>query len=146
MSKLEKADSSFLNGFNCSQSIFSSYSEDFGLDRKTALRISTGFGAGMGYLAKTCGAVSGAIMVIGLKYGRDTLEDIEAKEKAYNLVREFVKRFIDAKGSILCKKLLKADISTNEGKQYAIDNNLFREICPDLVKKSVEILDQILNE
>jgi len=69
MSRVEEAVSCFADGFSCSQSIVSTYGTEFGVDREKALKISTGFGGGMGRLGGTCGAVTGAIMVIGLKYG-----------------------------------------------------------------------------
>lgn len=144
MSRVEEAVSCFADGFSCSQSIVSTYGNEFGLDREKALKISTGFGGGMGRLGGTCGAVTGAIMVIGLKYGRATIEDMGSKEKTYELVREFVDRFKEINGSTSCNKLLDCDINTPEGTRHAMGNNLFKTLCPDFVRTSAEILEKLL--
>ncbi|MBA7619010.1 hypothetical protein ES703_26342 [subsurface metagenome] len=83
MSRIEKVVSSFKGNFNCAQSVFSSYAPQYGLDRDTALRLATGFGGGMGLMQNTCGAVSGAFMVIGLRYGMGINDDKDAREKTY---------------------------------------------------------------
>jgi len=101
MNRVEHAVSSFKEGFNCSQAVLSTYGPQFGLNRESALKVSGAFGAGMGRLGETCGAVTGAFMVIGLKYGSTRAEDKETKERAYSLVRDFVKKFKARNGSIL---------------------------------------------
>jgi C_GCAxxG_C_C family probable redox protein len=70
MDKVDSAVSSFKEGFNCSQSVFSTYSRLFGLNHEVALKIAQGFGGGFARMGQTCGAVTGAFMVIGLKYGK----------------------------------------------------------------------------
>jgi len=144
MNKIDEAMSCFMNGFNCSQSILSTYCSKFGLDPKIALKLSTGFGSGMGGLAKICGAVTGSFMVIGLKHGRENIEDIEAKERTYDKVQDFVKQFENIYGSIICKELIGYDISTLEGKKLAQDQNLFKEKCPKFVQEAAKILEHIL--
>lgn len=84
-SKVNEAVKCFSSGFNCSQAILSTYCEQFGLDKKTAIKLSCGLGAGMGRLGKTCGAVTGAYLLIGLMYGEET-------EKTYQVVQEFEKK------------------------------------------------------
>jgi C_GCAxxG_C_C family probable redox protein len=110
MDKVEFAVSSFKEGFNCSQSVFSTYSKLFDINHEVALRIAQGFGGGFARMGQTCGAVTGAFMVIGLKYGKVKAEDEEAKERTYEIVREFVKRFKSLNGSIVCKDLLGYDL------------------------------------
>jgi len=144
MSRVEEAVSCFADGFSCSQAIISTYGTEFGLDREKALKIATGFGGGMGRLGGTCGAVTGAIMVIGLKYGRTKIEDMESKEKTYELVREYVDDFKRINGSTTCNKLLDCDINTLEGIRHAKDNNLFKTLCPEYVRSSAEILEKLL--
>ena len=78
--KPEQAVNNFREGSNCSQAVISVYAEQLGLSRKTALKIAQGFGGGMGRMTKTCGAVTGAFMVLGLKYGNADIHDKEAKE------------------------------------------------------------------
>ncbi|MFW9821667.1 MAG: C-GCAxxG-C-C family protein [Candidatus Thorarchaeota archaeon] len=144
MSKIMKAASYFADGFSCSQAILATYGPDYGLDKELAFKLATGFGGGIGRLGKTCGAVSGAIMVIGLKYGRSKIDDLESKDKTYELVQKFIEKFTKINGSTACSKLLNCDISTKEGIRYAQENNLFKTLCPEFVKSSAEILEEIL--
>lgn len=142
--KVEQAVSCFKEGFSCSQAVFSTYAPQLGLDREAALKVAGPFGGGMGGMGHTCGAVTGAFMVIGLKYARLRADDIETKEQAYNLVKEFARRFTSRNGSVMCRELLDQDISTPEGRLIATDKGLFTTICPRLVQDAAEIIEQIL--
>ena len=144
--KSEQAVRKFRKGFNCSQAVLSVYAEEFGLCRETALKIACGFGGGMGRMALTCGAVTGAFMVIGLKYGNVDANEKEIKEKTYGLVREFARRFEKRNGSSICRELLGCDISEPEGLRSAKENGLFTSVCPGLVREAVEILEEMMNE
>ena len=143
-SKAEEAVACFEKGFVCSQAVFATYAESLGLNSEIALPIADAFGAGMGGMAETCGAVTGAFMVIGLKYGRVHTEDSEAKEKTRRLIKEFVKRFKDRNGSIICKTLLDVDISTDEGMKTANEKGLFDSHCAKFVRDAAEILENLL--
>jgi len=143
-SKVEQAVSYFQDGFNCSQSILASYCTEFGLNQNIALKLATGFGGGMGRLGKTCGAVSGALMVIGLKYGRDKIEDNTLKEKTYTIVQKFINKFIKLNKSISCNELLDCNINTLDGLNSAKEKNLFSTLCPDFVRTSAEIIEKLL--
>jgi len=145
MSKIEQAVSLFIKGFSCGQAILSTYGPEFGLEREVALKAGTGFGGGMGRLGKTCGAVTSAIVVISLKYGSNKIEDQQAKNKTYRLVKRFIKRFKAVNGSIICNELLDCDLTTSEGFKKVIENKLLKTICPNLVRSSCEILEQLLN-
>lgn len=146
MSKTEEAVSCFLkNGFNCSQSVFSTYSDQLGLDRETALKISCPYGGGMARMACTCGAVTGAYMLIGLKHGKYLEEDNEAKELTYRLVHEYNEKFKELHGSTLCRDLLDCDISTTEGSAYAGKNNLYNTLCTKYVHDSAKIIEEMLD-
>lgn len=142
--QVEQAESYFKEGFSCSQAVFATYSGQLGLDSEMALKIAGAFGGGMGHIGETCGAVTGALMVIGLKYGKTRAEDNMAKEKTYALVQEFTKRFKAAHGSISCKGLLPYDISNPEGMQQAREAGVFKTACPQFVKSAVEIIEAIL--
>lgn len=140
MTKTEEAVACFKQGMSCSQAILSTYGQELGIDKKTALMISAPFGGGMARMGETCGAVTGAFMVLGLKYatGKD------AKEKLYALINEFAKRFAAQNCSIRCKELLGYDMSTPEGMKAIKENKLFETICPKLVQDAAEILEEIL--
>lgn len=140
----ERSVALFNEGYCCSQAVFIPYAEQWGLDREPFLKITDAFGGGIGGMASICGAVSGAIMVIGLKYGRTRPDDNEAKQKTRTLVKEFVKQFKYRNGSFECKKLLGADISTAKGMALANAKGLFDSKCPKLVEDAVDILDGIL--
>jgi C_GCAxxG_C_C family probable redox protein len=142
--RVNKAVDCFKSGFSCSQAVFSAYAEELGLDKDVALKISGTFGGGMAGMAETCGAVTGAFMVIGLKYGKIKPEDEEAKRKAYSLVKVFVKKFKAKNSSIVCRELLGCDISTPEGIQTFKDKNFINSICPKFVESAAEILEEIL--
>lgn len=105
MMKADKAEECFRSGFSCSQSVLSVYSEEFGIDRELALRLSCGFGAGVGRTGNICGAVSGAVLVIGLKYGRVNPSDYPSRDKTYALVQQFIAEFRARHGSINCTEL-----------------------------------------
>ena len=144
MNRIETAVSCFLQGFLCSQAVLSAFSPDLGLPRDTSLRLAASFGAGMGRMGLTCGAVTGALMVLGLKYGQSDLEDKEAREENYEKVREFVELFRVRHGSIRCRDLLDCDINAPGGIEYARKNNLFTTLCPGYVRDAAEILVSLL--
>jgi C_GCAxxG_C_C family probable redox protein len=145
MSVVEDAVSAFDEGFSCSQSVFSAFAPELGLDRETALKVATAFGGGMGHRGDTCGAVTGAFMAIGLKHGRLRPEDEETRDQAYSLVERFVREFEARHGSIVCRELLGYDISTPEGMQSAQEKNLPATRCPHFVRDAAEILQQMLS-
>jgi len=143
MTNSEHAKATFKEGFSCSQAVLAAYCEQFGLDTKQAYKISSGFGGGM-HLDQTCGAVTGAIMVIGLKYGRTRADDVEAKMKTAKMVAEFAKKFKARHGSISCTELIGCNISTLEGFEEAKKKDLFKQVCPKYVISAAEILDEML--
>ena len=144
MKRIEKAVSYFEGNCNCAQSVLCSFSQDYGLDEDKALKIASGFGGGMGRLGGTCGSVTGAFMVIGLKYGMGIEGNKEAKEKSYQIVRDFTNRFQEIFGSVICRELLNCEINTTEGMEYYEQNNFFEKKCLQYVKTSVKILEDLL--
>ena len=142
--RVDQAIACFRDDFNCAQSVFSTYAEQFGLDKQTALKVSCPFGGGMARLGATCGAVTGALMVIGLKHGKARPEDDDAKLKTYALTREFVERFKAKHGTIVCRELLGCDIGTEEGKRFFDENKYEETRCAKFVAGAVRILEEIL--
>jgi C_GCAxxG_C_C family probable redox protein len=124
--------------------VLAAVSEPLGLERETALKISQAFGGGMARMGLTCGAVTGAMLAIGLKHGRTRPEDEGAKEKTYSLVHDFVRQFRERHGSIVCRELLGVDLSTPQGHQRGVERGVFESLCPRLVADAVEILEGIL--
>ncbi len=144
MDKADRGVSSFKEGFNCSQSVLSTYSKLFGINHEVALKIAQAFGGGMARMGQTCGAVTGAFMVIGLKHGKVKAEDEEAKEQSYKIVREFVKRFKSLHGSIMCKDLLGYDLDNPEEREQIEEKQIRETRCPEFVKNAVGILEKLL--
>ena len=143
MSNGEKAVTNFQNGCNCAQAVVTAYAEETGLDKKHALAIATGFGGGIGRTQDVCGAVSGAIMILGLKYGSREGEGREKINATYSLTREFIGEFSKLKGTIKCKELLDGcNLSTEEGQAFFREHNL-REKCWEYVRHACEVLDGI---
>ena len=141
MKRVEEAVLCFGSGFNCSQAIISTYGKDHGLDSALALRIASGFGGGMGRQCKTCGAVTGAYMVLGLKYGYISAQDIDGKEKMYGLIREFARRFRERNQSTKCEDLLGVHLLTGDKERVTQQVKL---ICPKMIRDSAEILEELL--
>jgi C_GCAxxG_C_C family probable redox protein len=127
--------------FLCSQAILSTYCEDFGLYKESALKLSCGLGAGMGRLGHTCGAVTGAYLVIGLKHGKYLPEDNESKEKTFALVQEFERRFLERNPTTICRDILGVDLIHGD-KQTATER--VNERCPKVVQDAAEILEALL--
>ena len=141
MGNPEKAVQCFNSGFNCSQSILSVYGEQFGLSNEFALKIASGFGAGMGRHCETCGAVTGAYMAIGLKYGHTSSDDKDGKEKTYSMIREFARRFKERNQSTCCEDLLGTHMVKGDKEKAA---RRVKEVCPKMVRDAAEILEELL--
>jgi C_GCAxxG_C_C family probable redox protein len=144
MSKADEAETFFRNGCNCAQAVFSAYAADFGLERKWALSLAVGFGAGMGRTQDVCGAVSGAIMVLGLNSGFKEGDGREGINAAYVLVHSFIEEFEREKGTVKCLDLLSGcNLQSPEGQKQFREENL-RERCFSYVRTSCGILDKIM--
>jgi len=142
-SKVDDAVAYFSEGYNCSQSVLSAYCEEFGLDTETAQRVASGFGAGMGRLQETCGAVTGAFMVIGLKYGSYIKGDKAAKEQTYAMVQKFAELFEERNKTTKCADLIGADMRHGD---LAFAMERVKEICPKIVEDAAEILESLMIE
>ena len=138
MNSIEEAVQLFESGYVCSQAVFAAFSQDYGLSKEQALNIGACFGSGM-RKAEVCGACTGALMVLGLKYG-------ESKEKSNEVCVRFLDEFKKENGSFICRDLLDCDISTEDGVKYARDNNLFKELCPKMVESAAKITKDIVTE
>lgn len=138
----EKALSYFGDKFHCSQSVLAAYAEELGLTEEQALKVAYCFNSGM-RKGEVCGACSGALMVIGMKYGQSEKDDLVSRKKADQKTVEFLEKFKELNSSYLCNELLGCDIATAEGIQYALNNNRFTEICPKMVTSSVKILEEM---
>jgi C_GCAxxG_C_C family probable redox protein len=144
MGRTERAVNCFQKGFNCAQAVFSAYGPELGLDRKAAYRIAQAFGGGIARRGEICGAVTGAFLVLGLKYGRTRAKDEEAKERTYALVLDFIRKFEQAYGSLQCRELLGVDLSTPQGRKEAEKKKLHDTLCTKFIASAIEILEGLL--
>ena len=145
MGHVEKSLELFESKFNCAQAVFASFSKELGLDDKQALKIGGCFGSGM-RKGEVCGACTGALMVLGLKYGQSEVGDMESKLKSDDICVKFLEKFESLNGSYICNDLLNCDIRTKEGVEYAIENNLFTEVCPKMVESATLIVEELIDE
>lgn len=144
MKKSKEAKTLFEKGLNCSQSILFTYGKDFFKEDSSAFKLASVFGAGISYRGELCGAVSGALMIIGLDYGYSDLTMDVSKELVFKISKEFIETFEKQNSSVICNKLIGCDISTPEGLIFARQNGLFKKICPNLVENASEILESIM--
>lgn len=145
MSKKAIAATNFGSSLNCCQSVVGAYAEDCGLDRHMALKIGACFGGGM-KKGEVCGAVSGALMVLGLKKGYFLEDDTHGKERAALFTQLFIDRYENQQGAITCKEILGHDVSIPSEKAQAQMKGLFEEICPKAIDTAIDILEDILHE
>ena len=145
MSKAVRSVEHFLNGYACSQAILVSYGPHYGLDEFDALRVSSGFAAGM-RSGSVCGAVTGAYMVLGMHAADEDCDTGEGRAYVFGLVEAFNDRFKKKNGVLACRELLGCDICQENGLRFAKDQGLFKTKCPQLVRDAAEILEELLSD
>jgi C_GCAxxG_C_C family probable redox protein len=128
----------FSAGCNCAQAVLAAVAPELGVDQATALRLASGFGGGMGRLQKTCGVVTGSIMLLGLRYGMREASDQEAKKLCAEKVRELVAGFEARHGASDCRTLLGFDLRTPEGVARAHD------VCGTYVEDGARVVAKMV--
>lgn len=145
MTKPEKALEKHNANYNCAQAVFSVFAEDAGLTSEQAIKVSCGFGGGMGRQAETCGAVTGALMA--LSFLQCTGETTPAeKARIYAQVRRLFDEFRKQHGSTVCRELLGCDISTEAGMRQAKEQGVFTTRCPEFIRGATWIVERFLEE
>jgi C_GCAxxG_C_C family probable redox protein len=147
MNRNETARNYHERGYGCAQAVLASFASDFGLDEEHALKISTGFGSGMGRMCHVCGALTGGFMVIGLKYGKYHTEGTRygsETETTYKLVAELAEKFKERNGSMLCRELIGYDLSDPEQRAEVVKLGLFKSSCGKFIQDAVDILENDL--
>lgn len=145
MNHVNKAENYFNSNYNCSQAVFTTFATEMGLEEELALRVATQFGGGA-RKGEMCGAVSGALMVLGLKYGHCHEEDGEEKSRAYGIAEDFMNRFIAKNGTVVCRELLGYDVSKSEDMVKIKAQDLFHSVCPKMIQSAVMIVEEMLEE
>ncbi|HIE24985.1 MAG TPA: C_GCAxxG_C_C family protein [Anaerolineales bacterium] len=140
MEKSLKAKTRFEESFSCSQAVFSTLAPELGLNEETALKISSAFGGGISRHGEVCGAVTGALMSLGLKFGSTSPDDEEkVREASQKLMREFKEK----NGSLLCRELLGYHLIIPEEREQAKESGITRSLCPLLVQSATKLAEEI---
>jgi C_GCAxxG_C_C family probable redox protein len=142
---VERTAACFKEGLNCAQALLLTCGPQFGLDRVDTVRIAGAFGSGMG-MGETCGAVTGALMVIGMKHTKLNGSSLFSKDKTEEFTREFVARFKARNETSVCRELLGCKVSSFEGLKTAKKDKHFKKRCPTFVRDAAEILEEILGQ
>jgi C_GCAxxG_C_C family probable redox protein len=133
----------FSQHYNCAQSTFAPFAKRLGMDLDLAFKIATPFGGGMGHAGQICGAVSGALMAIGLARGI-TVYDRDQKYACYDLAKCFQTRFREVHHNLTCPGLLGYDIGNPQELALVREEGLFHSLCPQLVEDAARIAGEIL--
>jgi C_GCAxxG_C_C family probable redox protein len=145
MDKTEKALTYFRNSYNCSQSVLVSFGQELGLSEDECLKIATAFGGGMGRQQYTCGAVTGALMVLGLKYGKGLNDPEEKKKNTYRITKEFSDEFMRLNGSVNCLVLLDGlDMNNPDDNKKIVERNYYDIRCEKYVSDAIKILGKLM--
>lgn len=145
--QVKTAENLFLQGYNCSQSVLAAFSDEIGLDRETALKLSSSFGGGMGRMREVCGAVSAMFMIAGLKYGYNDPKDRNAKTEHYKLIQQLAAEFQKENGSIICRELLDLPKGPDCPAPEARTQNYYKKRpCVEIVKSAAKIMKHYMEE
>jgi C_GCAxxG_C_C family probable redox protein len=135
---VERAMQLFDSGLNCAQAVLAAEAPAHGLAEGQALLIATAFGGGMGRAGEVCGAITGALMLFGLREGAACYGNNEARDQLYERTRNFLNAFRKEYGSIYCRALLGMEISIPENRKAVQEKGLFKSLCPNLVRFASE--------
>ncbi len=147
MNKADLAAQYHEQGFGCAQSVLASYAGDFGLSEGLALRLATGFGSGMGRMCEVCGALTGAFMVIGMKYGKENTDGTRygaETETTYRLVAEAAEKFKQRNRSIYCRELIGHNLMDPAERAKVVELGLFKTTCRKCILDAMQILEETL--
>ena len=143
MNHVERAVDLFVEGYNCAQAVAAAFGDLTGLDEKTAAKMASCFGGGMGRMREVCGAVSGMLLVAGLLYGYDDPKATTEKRELYAQVQAMAGQFRQELGSIVCRDLLKNPPSdpnpTPRTEQFYKDRP-----CARMVATAARIMDEFI--
>lgn len=144
--RVEKAVELFKSGFNCSQAVFAAFAGDFGMDAETALKVSAGLGGGVGRSREICGAVCGASMVVGFRYGATSGEDTESKQKCYEVVQEIIAEFKKTNPTIICRELLALgdNVPTDPKPEARTEQYYKKRPCVQIVEDAARAVEKVL--
>jgi C_GCAxxG_C_C family probable redox protein len=138
----EVAVERFREGYNCAQSVLLTMFEHWNGKNELVPKVATAFGAGIGRCGSICGALTGGVLAISIKYGTNE-HSMQKRLKAYNIAKKFYEHFEVENGSVLCRELIGYDLSDPEQQEKARKADVFEEKCTAFVRKAVEILLEV---
>ena len=133
----------FMQGIDCSQVVAGRLADGLEMEESLLRKMSACFGGGM-QCGETCGAVTGALMVIGLKYGHSMNNDLKQKEIMREKTSEFKRLFAEKYESCMCRELLGHDISKEDEMEQVLEQGLLFDFCPCVVRDIIEILEKMI--
>lgn len=145
MNHIDKANLLFEQKYHCSQAVLGAFAEELGITEKQALKLGACFGGGM-CIGEVCGAVTGGLMALGLKYGESEIADLVSRKKANDVAVEMLERFKSENGSYICRDLLGYDIFDQEDIKIIIEKELFTNFCPKMVESATRIVEKLMND
>ena len=143
MTHTETALGLFAQQMHCSQAVLAAFAEELGITKEEAFRLGGAFGGGM-RKGEVCGACTGALMAIGLRYGQTVIGDTEAKQRCDQKTVAFLNTFQAENGSCLCRDLLGYNLSSDMQRDAARAAGVFGKVCPQIICSAVEILETLL--
>jgi C_GCAxxG_C_C family probable redox protein len=143
MNRSEQAKELFLSGYNCAQSILLSFADDLKFSKELAQKMAAGFGGGMGKRQETCGAVTGAIMVLGMMKGEEVNNNDDLKAAAYGSVKNLTQDFVASYKTTRCRDLIGCDLNTPEGEAKYKEEKIMENVCAGCVQKAVQIVENL---
>ncbi len=143
MERSEQAKDLFLSGYNCSQSVLLSFADDLKFSKELAQKMAAGFGGGMGKQQETCGAITGAIMVLGILKGEQVNNNDELKAEAYGSVNRLTGEFKAIYNTTNCQELIGCDLNTAEGSAKFKEERIMETVCAGCVERAVQIVEKI---
>jgi C_GCAxxG_C_C family probable redox protein len=144
LSAVDRAEALFREGFTCSQAVLMAFAPRFGMPERQAALVASAFGGGMARHGWTCGAITGALMAIGLHGGHTTAEDAATKDDLYARAQALVARFEERHGATACRQLVGANMLDPVERQAASDSGVFKTLCPELVRTAATLVAETM--
>jgi len=143
---VDRAESLFREGFACSQAVLMAFAPGLGMEERQAARVASAFGGGMARHGWTCGALTGALMALGLHGGHTSAEDTATKDAFYARIQALVARFEERHGATACRQLTGANMLDAAERQAASDRGVFTTLCPQLVRTAAALVAEELGQ
>ncbi|OGO08207.1 MAG: hypothetical protein A3K46_02795 [Chloroflexi bacterium RBG_13_60_9] len=144
MDRPESAVEYMRSGFNCAHSVVKAFASELNVPEDAAVKMATPFGGGFGRRGFVCGALSGAGLVIGARFGNCIPADTAARDKAYAAVGELLEKFSHEHGAVFCRELIGIDLRNPEEMKRAREEGIFTNRCSLFVRSAGRILEEIL--